>query len=183
MRDDWLTPFGKAKVERPGKDISIVTFSRAVGKCLDAAERLAQQGISAEVINLRSIRPLDREAIINTVKKTNHLVTVEEGWPQYGVGSEIAAVIMECKRTQAVLFLLFAACWLLDDAVGGCGRCSGRHQAVSLCFWRFLAAEAFDYLDAPVERITGVDVPMPYALNLENKAVPQVRHLLYCLVD
>jgi pyruvate dehydrogenase E1 component beta subunit len=96
QRDDWLVPFGIAKIERPGKDVTIVSFSRAVGKCLDAAAKLEQQGISAEVINLRSIRPLDRDAIIQSVKKTNHLVTVEEGWPQHGVGAEIAALVMEC---------------------------------------------------------------------------------------
>jgi len=127
---DFLVPFGVAKIERPGTDITIVSFSRAVGKCLDAAAKLAELGISAEVINLRSIRPLDRNAIIQSVKKTNHLVTVEEGWPQSGIGAEIAAVVFE--------------------------------------------SEAFDYLDAPVERLTGVDVPMPYALNLEVKAVPQI---------
>jgi len=92
-------------------------------------KKLADEGISVEVINLRTLRPLDRETIINSVKKTHRVVTVEEGWPQCGIGAEIAAIIME--------------------------------------------TDAFDYLDAPVERITGADVPMPYAINLEKAAVPQ----------
>jgi pyruvate dehydrogenase E1 component beta subunit len=129
MRDDWVTPFGKVKIEREGTDVSIFTFSRAVGKCLEAAEELASRGISAEVVNLRSLRPLDREGIIASVKKTHRVVTVEEGWPQCGIGAEIGAIISE--------------------------------------------TDAFDYLDAPVERVTGVDVPMPYAVNLETAALPQ----------
>jgi hypothetical protein len=110
MSPDFVLPIGKAKTERVGTDVSIIAFSRPVGFALQAAEVLAKEdGISAEVINLRSIRPMDREAIIATVKKTSRLVTVEEGWPQCGVGAEIAAVIME--------------------------------------------TDAFDYLDAPVERV------------------------------
>jgi pyruvate dehydrogenase E1 component beta subunit len=129
MRDDWVIPIGKAKIEREGSDVTLVSFSRPVGTCLRAADELAKQGISCEVINLLSIRPLDREAIVKSVKKTNRLVTVEEGWPQSGVGSEIAALIME--------------------------------------------SEAFDHLDAPVERICGRDVPLPYASNLEAACLPQ----------
>jgi len=120
--DDWTVPIGKAKVVREGSDVTIVTFS------IMAAETLAEQGISAEVIDLRSIRPLDKETIIASVKKTNRLVTAEENWPQSGVGAEISAMIME---------------------------------------------EAFDYLDAPVTRVSGKDVPMPYAANLEALALAQ----------
>eukprot|EP01041_Mallomonas_annulata_P007255 gene7255-14794_t len=127
---DFVIPFGKAKVEREGKDVTIVTFSRQVGVCLDVAKELESEGISVEVINLRSLRPLDRDAIIKSVKKTNRLVSVEEGWPQCGIGAEIAAIVME--------------------------------------------TDAFDYLDAPVERVTGADVPMPYAIPLEKLALPQV---------
>ena len=128
--DDFVIPIGKAKIEREGKDISIVTFSKLVGTALEVAKTLEKEGISVEVINLRTLRPMDREAIIATVKKTNHLVTLEEGWPQCGIGAEIGAIVME--------------------------------------------SEAFDYLDAPVERITGADVPMPYALPLEQAALPQI---------
>ena len=127
---DWVIPFGKAKVERSGTDVSIITFSKMVGLGLEAAEVMAAKGVSVEVINLLSIRPLDRDAIINTVKKTGRVVTIETGWPQCGIGSEIAAILME--------------------------------------------TEAFNYLDAPMERITGADVPMPYATDLENAALPAV---------
>lgn len=131
---DFTLPLGKAKIMREGKDITITAFSRMVGVALQAAEELAKQGYSAEVINLRSIRPLDRDAIINSVKKTSRLVTIEEGWPQSGIGAEQAAIVME--------------------------------------------SEAFDYLDAPVERVTGVDVPMPYAKSLEALALPKVEDVL-----
>mmetsp|Transcript_11663 Transcript_11663/g.17675 ORF Transcript_11663/g.17675 Transcript_11663/m.17675 type:complete len:355 (+) Transcript_11663:33-1097(+) len=130
---DFLIPIGKAKVEREGKDCTIVTFSKCVGTSLEVAQNLEKEGISVEVINLRSIRPLDRNAIIASVKKTHRLVTVEEGYPQCGIGAEIAAIVME--------------------------------------------SEAFDYLDAPVERITGADVPMPYAIPLEKNALPQVEDI------
>jgi pyruvate dehydrogenase E1 component beta subunit len=127
---DFVIPIGKAKVERQGKDVTIVTFSKMVGISLEVAKNLEKEGISVEVINLRTLRPMDRGAIIDSVKKTNRLVTVEEGWPQCGIGAEIAGIVME--------------------------------------------SEAFDYLDAPVERITGADVPMPYALPLEKAALPQI---------
>ena len=132
--DLLLHLIGKAKIEREGKDVTLVSFSRGVRHCLEAAKQLEKEGVSSEVINLRSLRPLDREAIVNSVKKTNHIVTVEEGWPQCGVGAEIAAICME--------------------------------------------TDAFNYLDAPLERITGVDVPMPYAFNLEAKAVPQAANVV-----
>eukprot|EP00949_MAST-11_sp_MAST-11-sp1_P003791 g3791.t1 len=96
LSKDFVIPFGKAKIEREGTDVTIVSFSRQMKYSLEAAEKLqAEHGVSAEVINLRSIRPLDRETIINSVKKTNRIVSVEDGWPQSGVGSEIAAVLME----------------------------------------------------------------------------------------
>jgi len=126
---DFLIPIGKAKVEKEGSDVTIVTFSKPVGHALEVAKKLEKEGISVEVINLRTIRPMDTEAIIKSVKKTHRLVTVEEGWAQSGVGAEIIAVCME--------------------------------------------TEAFDYLDAPIERITGADVPMPYAIPLEKACVPQ----------
>ena len=124
---DFLVPIGAAKIERPGTDVTITAFSLTVQTSLQAAEILAGEGIDAEVINLRSLRPLDTQAIVQSVGKTNRLVTVEEGWPAAGIGSEIAAVMME---------------------------------------------QAFDQLDAPVVRVTGEDVPMPYAANLEQLALP-----------
>jgi len=130
---DFVVPFGKLKVERAGTDVSIITFSRQVGFALKAAEALAAKGVSAEVVNLRSLRPLDREGILASVKKTHRVVTVEEGWATCGVGAEIAALVME---------------------------------------------EAFDELDAPIERVTGADTPMPYAVNLEKIAVPTVDHIV-----
>jgi pyruvate dehydrogenase E1 component beta subunit len=125
---------GKAKIEKAGKDITLVSHSKMVGLCLEAAELLANEGVSCEVINLRGIRPLDTEAIENSVIKTNHLITVEGGWPMFGVGAEICAQIME--------------------------------------------GPAFDYLDAPVVRGTGADVPMPYATDLEKNALPGVTDIL-----
>ena len=125
---EFTVPIGRAKIVRPGKDVTITAFSLMVGHALRAAEGLAQEGIDAEVIDLRTIRPLDVETIVNSVKKTNRIVSVEEGWPFAGIGSEIAALMME---------------------------------------------HAFDWLDAPVARVTGVDVPLPYAANLEKLALPQ----------
>ncbi|XP_020581938.1 pyruvate dehydrogenase E1 component subunit beta-1, mitochondrial-like [Phalaenopsis equestris] len=133
LDSNFCLPIGKAKIEREGKHVTITSFSKMVGYALQAAEILSRDGISAEIINLRSIRPLDRDAIISSVKKTNRLVTVEEGFPQHGVGAEICAVVVE---------------------------------------------ECFEYLDAPVERIAGADVPMPYAANLEKLALPQVEDIV-----
>ncbi|KAG6781377.1 hypothetical protein POTOM_014277 [Populus tomentosa] len=133
LDSSFCVPIGKAKIEREGKDVTITAFSKMVGYALKAAEILAKEGISAEVINLRSIRPLDRDTINASVRKTNRLVTVEEGFPQHGVGAEICASVVE---------------------------------------------ESFGYLDAPVERIAGADVPMPYAANLERLAVPQVEDIV-----
>ncbi|MBN9090568.1 MAG: pyruvate dehydrogenase complex E1 component subunit beta [Reyranella sp.] len=126
--DDFVLPIGKAKVERPGKDVTITAFSIMVGKALQAADELAKSGIEAEVINLRSLRPFDTETIVASIKKTNRLVSVEEGWPFAGIGSELAAQMMD---------------------------------------------HAFDWLDAPVKRVAGLDIPLPYAANLEKMALPQ----------
>ena len=130
---DFVLPIGKAKIERVGKDVTIVAFSIMVGKALQAAEELAKLGIDAEVINLRSLRPFDTETIVQSVKKTNRLVSCEEGWPFAGIGSELSALMME---------------------------------------------HAFDYLDAPVKRVAGLDVPLPYAANLEKMALPQSSHIV-----
>ncbi len=105
MDKDFVVPIGKAKIERPGKDVSIITFSKMVGESLSAAAELEKEGISVEVVNLRSLRPLDRTTILNSVKKTHRCVTVEEGWPQSGIGSEICAIIMESK-----FFVYFSGC-------------------------------------------------------------------------
>ncbi|MCH2546086.1 MAG: pyruvate dehydrogenase complex E1 component subunit beta [Alphaproteobacteria bacterium] len=127
--EDYLVPIGKAAVLREGSDVTITAFSLMVGHALKAADILAKEGINAEVIDLRTIRPLDTETIIESVKKTNRIVSVEEGWPGYGVGAEISAVVVE---------------------------------------------QAFDYLDCQPIRVAGVDVPLPYAANLEKLALPQV---------
>jgi len=130
---DFTIPIGLAKIERPGTDVTITAFSLMVGLALEAAEILAAEGIDAEVINLRTLRPLDTATIIASVKKTNRLVNVEEGWPVAGIGSEICAIIME---------------------------------------------QSFDDLDAPVVRVTGADVPMPYAANLEALALPKAQDIV-----
>ncbi len=126
---DFILPIGKAKIERAGTSVTLVAYSRMVQIALDAAAQLATEGIEAEVINLRTLRPMDTETIVASVMKTNRIVSVEEGWPFAGIGSEIAALMME---------------------------------------------RAFDWLDAPVARVCGADVPMPYAGNLERLALPQV---------
>ncbi|MBV9538319.1 MAG: pyruvate dehydrogenase complex E1 component subunit beta [Acidisphaera sp.] len=126
--DDFVLPIGRARIERPGEHVTIVAFSIMVGVAMKAAEALAEQGISAEVINLRSLRPLDTATIVQSVQKTNRLVTVEEGWPFAGIGAEIAMQMLE---------------------------------------------NCFDWLDAPPVRVHGLDVPLPYAANLEKLALPQ----------
>ncbi|MEH6402416.1 MAG: pyruvate dehydrogenase complex E1 component subunit beta [Sneathiella sp.] len=131
--DDFTIPLGKAKVARAGDDVTIVSFAMGMAYALQAADKLAEEGINAEVIDLRTIRPMDIDTVLASVKKTNRCVTVEEGWPQHGVGAEICATIME---------------------------------------------KAFDYLDAPVLRVTGKDVPMPYAANLEKLALPNVQDVV-----
>ena len=130
--DDWVVPIGRAKIVRKGSDVTITAFSIMVGRALEAADRLAEQGISAEVIDLRTIRPLDIETIVTSVRKTSRLVTCEEGFPFAGLGAEIAMQVLE---------------------------------------------QAFDWLDAPIARVTGKDVPMPYAANLEKLALPQVEDI------
>ncbi|XP_078517630.1 pyruvate dehydrogenase E1 component subunit beta, mitochondrial [Lissotriton helveticus] len=137
MSKDFVVPIGKAKVERQGTHITLVSHSRSVGHCLEAATFLAKEGVECEVINLRTIRPMDTDTIEASVVKTNHLVTVEGGWPQFGVGSEICAKIME--------------------------------------------GPAFNYLDAPVVRVTGADVPMPYAKILEDNCIPQVKDIIFAV--
>src|SRR6187401_1146453 len=127
--DDYTVPIGKAKVVRPGDNVTIVAWSIGMSYALKAAEELAKKHIHAEVIDLRTIRPMDTETVLASVRKTGRCVVVEEGWQQSGVGAEIAARIME---------------------------------------------QAFDYLDAPVARVSGKDVPMPYAANLEKLALPSV---------
>ncbi|KAK4815296.1 hypothetical protein QYF61_026201 [Mycteria americana] len=134
---DFLVPIGKAKIERQGTHVTLVSHSRPVGHCLEAAAVLAKEGVECEVINLRTIRPMDIETVEASVVKTNHLVTVEGGWPQFGVGAEICARIME--------------------------------------------GSAFNYLDAPAVRVTGADVPMPYAKNLEDNCIPQVKDIIFAV--
>jgi pyruvate dehydrogenase E1 component beta subunit len=131
--DDYVLPIGKAKIVRPGRDVTIVAWSIGMTFALKAAEELSAAGIDAEVIDLRTLRPMDTETVVESVKKTGRIVTVEEGWPQSGVGAEIAARVME---------------------------------------------HAFDWLDAPVTRVTGKDVPMPYAANLEKLALPSVAEVV-----
>jgi len=131
--DDFILPIGKARIVRPGKDVTIVAYSITVGQALEAAEKLAQDGIDAEVIDLRSLRPLDMDTVIASVKKTNRIVTIEQAWPVCSIGSEISARV---------------------------------------------ALEAFDYLDAPPMKVSGKDVPMPYAANLEKLALPTVEELI-----
>ncbi|TNC12434.1 pyruvate dehydrogenase complex E1 component subunit beta [Methylobacterium terricola] len=131
--DDFTVPIGKAKVHREGKDVTIVSFGIGMTYALKAAHELAEAGIEAEVIDLRTIRPMDSETVVASVKKTGRCITVEEGFPQSGIGAEIAARLM---------------------------------------------VDAFDYLDAPVLRITGKDVPMPYAANLEKLALPNVAEVI-----
>jgi pyruvate dehydrogenase E1 component subunit beta len=131
--DDFVVPIGKAKIARPGTDVTIVAWSMGMTYALKAADELAKDNISAEVIDLRTLKPMDTETIIESVKKTGRIVTVEEGWRQSGVGAEIAASVTE---------------------------------------------QAFDWLDAPITRVTGKDVPMPYAANLEKLALPSVAEVV-----
>ena len=126
---DFIVPIGRARIARVGEHVTITAFSRVVKLAMQAAEELEKAGISAEVIDLRTLRPFDVGTVVGSVKKTNRLVAVEEGWPFAGIGSELAAIMME---------------------------------------------ECFDWLDAPVKRVAGKDVPLPYAANLERLAVPQV---------
>ena len=131
--DDFVLPIGKARVVKSGKDVTLVAHSICVGLILEAAEKLAAEGIDAEIIDLRTLRPLDTATVIESVKKTNRLVTVEQGWPICSIGSEVCSQVVE---------------------------------------------QAFDYLDAPPTKVTGKDVPMPYAANLEKLAIPHVEDVV-----
>jgi len=131
--DDYVLPIGKARIVKTGADVTIVSYSIGVGLTLEANEKLVEMGIDAEIIDLRTLRPLDMDTVLASVKKTNRIVTVEQGWPICSIGSEIAAQV---------------------------------------------ALEAFDYLDAPPTKVTGKDVPMPYAANLEKLALPTVDDII-----
>jgi pyruvate dehydrogenase E1 component beta subunit len=133
LLDDYVLPIGKARVARAGSDVTIVSWSMAMTYALKAADELTKDGINAEVIDLRTLKPMDKVSIIESARRTGRLITVEEGWRQSGVGAEIAAMVSE---------------------------------------------EAFDWLDAPVLRVTGKDVPMPYAANLEKLALPSVADVI-----
>ncbi len=130
---EFLVPIGRARIARAGDQVTITAFSRMVKLAMQAADELATAGISAEIIDLRTLRPFDVATVVASVKKTNRIVSVEEGWPFAGIGSEIAATVME---------------------------------------------ECFDWLDAPLKRVAGKDVPLPYAANLERLAVPQVEDIV-----
>ena len=131
--EDFVLPIGKARVVKPGAHVTLVAHSICVGLILEAAENLAAEGIDAELIDLRTLRPLDTATVIESVKKTNRVVTVEQGWPVCSIGSEICSVV---------------------------------------------TSEAFDYLDAPPTKVTGKDVPMPYAANLEKLALPHIEDVI-----
>jgi pyruvate dehydrogenase E1 component beta subunit len=131
--EDYVLPIGKAKVVRPGKDVTLVSYSIGVGVALEAAQKLMAEGINAEVIDLRTLRPLDKETVLASLKKTNRMVVVEEGWPVCSISSEIIAIAM---------------------------------------------TQGFDDLDAPVLRVTDVDVPLPYAANLEKLALIKVEDVV-----
>ncbi len=131
--EDYLTPIGKSKIQRPGKDVTIVTYSKMLEISMKAADQLSQEGIEAEIVDLRTLRPLDMQPVIESFKKTNRAVIVEEGWRSYGVGAEVAARIYE---------------------------------------------EAFDYVDAPIQRVAQKEVPLPYNRTLEQMALPQVEDVI-----
>jgi pyruvate dehydrogenase E1 component beta subunit len=130
---EFIVPIGKARIARSGDHVTITAFSRMVKLAMQAAEELEKAGISAEIIDLRTLRPFDIDTVVTSVKKTNRIVSVEEGWPFAGIGAEIAAIVME---------------------------------------------ECFDWLDAPLKRVAGKDVPLPYAANLERLALPQVEDIV-----
>ena len=130
---EYTIPLGSANLEKIGGDVTVISYSRMVQVALEAADVLAGDGIEVEVINLRTLRPLDVDTIISSLKKTNRIISLEEGWPVAGLGAEISAIVME---------------------------------------------KGFDYLDAPVVRVCGADVPMPYAQNLEAEYLPDVKQLV-----
>jgi pyruvate dehydrogenase E1 component subunit beta len=135
---DFVVPIGKARVARTGSDVTLVSFSIGMDYATKATEKLVAEGVDVELIDLRTLRPLDMATVIDSVKKTGRCVTVEEGWPQGSIGNAISADLM---------------------------------------------AKAFDYLDAPVVNITGADVPMPYAANLEKLALPTVEDVICAVND
>jgi pyruvate dehydrogenase E1 component beta subunit len=128
-----LIPIGKSKIQRPGKDVTIVTYSKMLETSMKAADQLAQEGVDVEIVDLRTLRPLDMEPVLESFKKTNRAVIVEEGWRSFGVGAEVAARIYE---------------------------------------------EAFDYADAPIQRVAQKEVPLPYNRTLEQLALPQVEDVI-----
>jgi pyruvate dehydrogenase E1 component beta subunit len=130
---DYMVPVGKSNIIREGSDVTLVTFSKGVHICLEAAEQLAQEGIEAEIVDLRWLRPLDSELFIESFKKTNRMVIVEEGLPRFGLGAEISAVVME---------------------------------------------EAFDWIDAPIKRVTAYDAPLPYSRDIEQMALPDANKVI-----
>jgi pyruvate dehydrogenase E1 component beta subunit len=130
---EYLIPIGKSKIQRPGKDVTIITYSKMLETSMKAADQLAQEGIEAEVVDLRTLRPLDMEPVLESFKKTNRAVIVEEGWRSYGVGAEVASRIYE---------------------------------------------EAFDYVDAPIQRVAQKEVPLPYNRTLEQLALPQLEDII-----
>jgi pyruvate dehydrogenase E1 component beta subunit len=130
---EYTTPLDKANIRRPGSDVTIVTYSKMLDKSESAAEELSKEGIEVEIVDLRCLRPLDMEPVLESFKKTNRAVIVEEGWRSFGVGSEVAARIYE---------------------------------------------EAFDYVDAPIQRVAQKEVPLPYNRNLEQLALPQVEDII-----
>jgi pyruvate dehydrogenase E1 component beta subunit len=131
--EDYLLPIGKSTIQRAGSDVTVVTYSKGLDLSLKAADELAKQGIEVEIVDLRTLRPLDMEPVIASFQKTNRAVVVEEGWRSYGVGSEIASRIYE---------------------------------------------EAFDYVDAPIQRVAQKEVPLPYNRDLEQSALPQVDDII-----
>ena len=136
--NDFLIPIGKANIAKEGTDVTIISFSLMISKCLDASNTLLKENINAEIVDLRTIRPLDKETLIKSVKKTNRVVCVEECWPFSGINSEISSIIVE---------------------------------------------EAFDYLDAPIKRLSSKDVPMPYALNLEKQCLVQPNDIVQAVKE
>ena len=168
QRDDFILPIGQAKVERAGTDVTLVAHSRPVGFCLEAAKKLEAEGISVEVINLRSIRPLDMDTIIASIKKTNRLVTVEGGWPMYGVGSEICAQVCSLHAYETMMMITITMMMTPTPPH------PTFHPPPLSSHVKIMESEAFDHLDHPVMRVTGADVPMPYAKNMEDHSLPSV---------
>lgn len=135
---EFTIPIGKSKIQREGRDVTIITYSKMLDISAKAAEQLSKEGIEAEIVDLRSLRPLDMEPVLESFKKTNRAVIVEEGWRSYGVGAEVAARLYE---------------------------------------------QAFDYIDAPIQRVAQKEVPLPYNRNLEQMALPQVNDVIQAVKE